>query len=391
MTDGRRRFAVRDLLPRLDPTVRDALLLAVVSRVMLFALVWLSLRVIPRLPPYAGQGNDSLLPKHPSLDGWTRWDAIHYVAIASDGYPDGNGVAFFPLFPLLIRVMVSVVGAPATAANLAAAGIAIANLCFILAVPLLARLTANRFGEEAGRTAALLLCITPFGFFFSAAYTESTFLLLALATFTFAQRGQWSWAALAAGLASATRLFGLALVPALLIMAWRRPARSRDLVTIALLGPAGTLAYFAYCGWTLGNPAAPLDAQEDWGGWNLRFWHYVKLLSLHPRATLWGDPRELSIVLNVAIAALFLMTLPWVWRLLDPGLALFTTTVLGQVFVSWVSLGRYLLPAVGVYIIGGFLLTRPGWRGWPRDAIVLGSAILLGVLAVLYSHGYWIV
>lgn len=296
--------------------VRDALMLAVVNRLALFVVVWLGMRAIPRLRPYPDETPDSLIPGHPALNGWTRWDAVHYARIAAHGYPKGAGVAFFPGFPLLERAVVAVVGAAPTTQHLAVAGIAVANACFVAAVPILARMAANRFGAEAARTTALLLCLTPFGFFFSAAYTESTFLLLSVTSLALAQSGRWRWAALAAGLAFGTRLFGLAL----LLAAWRRGAPRRTLVTIGLVAPAGAAAFFGYCAWALGDLLAPIHAQQGWGGWDVRVIGYARLFLRHPQEAFWGDPKNLSIVLNLAAAALVLAALPWIWRRLDRAL-----------------------------------------------------------------------
>lgn len=376
---------------RLSVTVRAALALAVVNRIALFGVVWLSMRTIPRLHPYKDETPDSLIPGHPLLNGWTRWDAVHYARIAAHGYPRGAGVAFFPGFPLLERAAVTVVGAAPTVQHLAATGILVSNACFVAAVPIMARLTADCFDAEAARAATMLLCLTPFGFFFSAAYTESTFLLLAVAALTLAQTGRWRWAAVVAGLASGTRLFGLALTPALLLAARRRGAPPRTLAVIAFVSPMGAGAFFCYCAWALGDLLAPIHAQQGWGGWNVRVWGYAKLFLHHPYEVLWGDPKNLSIVLNLGAAALVLVALPWVWRRLDPATALFTSLIAVQVVVTWVSLGRYLLPTIGAYMVGGALLARPGWRGWPRDAVIMTSVFAQCGLAILFSHGYWIV
>ena len=119
---------------------------------------------------------------------------------------------------------------------------------------------------------------------------------------------------------------------------------------------------------------------------------YAELFARQPREALGGDPGHLVILLNLALAVIFLAALPTVWRTLDPGLAAFTTLlIVVQSAFTWVSLGRYLLPAVGVYLIAGAILTRSRWSGWPRDTLIVGSTLLLAVLAVLYAHGYWVV
>ena len=62
-----------------------------------------------------------------------------------------------------------------------------------------------------------------------------------------------------------------------------------------------------------------------------------------------------------------------------------------QTAATWVSLGRYLLPAVGLYLVGGALLARPRWAGWPRDLVVVSCSLGLGLLAILFAHGFWVV
>lgn len=391
------RAPTRHVTPRtLGPSVQ-ALILAVGSRIVLAGIVWFSLRVFDRFPLYPRQLPDSFLPHHLVLDGWARWDAGHYIAIASDGYGGDNpsphgGVGFFPLFPLLMRGAVELTRQQPTPTTLALAGIAIANLCFLLAVPLLARFAAWQSTPDAGRNAALLLCVAPLGFFFNAAYSESLFLLLCVVSLDTANRGRWWPAAVAAGLASGTRLVGLALLPALLLLAWRRSASRFERSGIALLAPMGAVAYAVYTGWAFGDPLAYFHAQATWGGWQEHVRFYAELFLRHPREALGGDPRHLVILLNLGLGVISLALLPRVWRQVDPGTALFTTLLLVvQAAATWVSLGRYLLPSIGIYLVAGALLTQPRWAGWPRDIVIVGSSLLLAWLAVLFAHGFWVV
>ncbi len=374
----------------------QALLAALVGRVALAGIVWLSLRVFPRFAPYPGQLPDTFFPTHPALDGWARWDAAHYVAIAGQGYGGSNpsphgGAGFFPLFPLLMRGMVATSGWEATPAHLALAGVILANVCFLLAMPLLARFGARQSTPAVGRTAAFVLGAAPFAFFFNAGYSESLFLLLALLALSLANKRRWWWAGLAAGLASGTRLVGLALTPALLLLVFRRGERGADLMAVGLLAPSGTLAFAAYTGIAFGDPLAYLHAQGTWGGWQEHVRFYAELFWRQPREALATEPRHLFIMLNLAVALVSVLLLPLVWRRFDPATALFTTLIVAQAGMTWVSLGRYLLPAVGVYLVAGQLLESSRLAGWARDGLLVASTLLLALLAVLYAHGYWVV
>jgi len=385
-----------------NPVWRAALLpalaIALVSRIGLFTIAWASLRIFPRFAFYPVQLPDNFLTNHPVLDGWARWDAAHYIAVAQFGYggggnpSPGGGAGFFPLYPILIRGAAGLFGFAPTPCALAIAAIAISNVCFFISIALFIWLGRDQIGDEAARQAALLICVMPFGFFFNAAYSESLFLMLSLLCLVLARDQRYAMAGLVAGLASGSRLVGLALLPAMLYMAYRRGAFRRDYVVMLLLAPSGLAAFLIYSWRKFGDPLAYFYTQSEWGGWNEHVRHYAELFIRHPKQTLTGDPRDLIVLFNVALAVVFVACLPAVWKRLDPGTALFTTLlVVVQGIMTWVSLGRYILPAVGVYFVAGALLSKPRWSGWPRDVIVIASTLALALLTVLYAHGFWVV
>jgi Gpi18-like mannosyltransferase len=375
----------------------SALLIAVISRVMLAGIVWFAVRVLPRHAPYPAQLPDTFFPDRSFLNGWARWDAAHYVAIARLGYGSDNpsphgGVGFFPVFPLMMRGAVELVGAVPTEANLALAGIVIANLSFLIATVLLAHLGADLFGAQTGIDAVLLLCVMPFGFFLNAAYSESVFLLLVLLTLTLADRQRWWLAGLVAGVASGTRLVGLVLAPVVVLAAYRRGARVSDLIGSAALSVSGVVAYGVYCAWRFDDPLAYFNAQSEWGGWTEHVRFYAELFFVHPRQALTGRPEDLIVAFDLALGIVFLAFLPRLWRQGIPEIALLTTLlVVIQGAFTWLSLGRYVVPAIGVYFVAALFLAQPRWSGWPRDLVLVASALLLGFLSVLYATGFWVV
>jgi Gpi18-like mannosyltransferase len=384
---------LRDLLSSLTFQV---LAIAVASRIVLAFANWFSLRILPRLPFYDGQRADWFLPQTPLLDGWARWDSAHYINVALNGYglddPEqmGQRVAFFPLYPMLIRAVATVTGAEESNAGYAIAAIVAANLCFFAAVPLFARLVARLASSDVARVATTLLCISPLAFFFNAAYTESLFLLLSIGAFTFAYEKKWLPASACIALASGTRLFGLALIPAILLIAYRERASLRDMAMICLVSPLGTVAFFGWLWREYGDPMTYFNAQANWGGWDDRVGNYLDVLLDRPGQML-ASPMNTMILINVGLAIVCLIALYWVWKLLEPGMALYTTIiVVFHLVYTWNSLG-YLLPALGVYIVAGMLLARPGWNSWVRESAYICSAIILTTLTVLFAHGFWIV
>src|SRR5205814_3517430 len=112
-------------------------------------------------------------------------------------------------------------------------------------------------GRQA-RRAALLTAIFPFSFFFGLVYSESTFLLFALLAFYGFRTRRWIAGGLCGAVATATRVPGILMLPALAWIAWRaaQPSareRLRAAGGLALAG-AGFAAYSVYIFRLTGNP-----------------------------------------------------------------------------------------------------------------------------------------
>ncbi|MEZ4666194.1 MAG: mannosyltransferase family protein [Thermomicrobiales bacterium] len=384
-------------MKRLTGPVAPAVLFAIATRIALAFAVWITGRSLPKLGLYPAQLPDSFLPDHPALDGWARWDAAHYVALARFGYSeanpsDGDGLGFLPLFPLLMRGLARVSGSAQTDAAYAVAGIALANICFVIAVALFARLSGRILSGHTAVYPVMLLCLMPYSFFLNAAYSESLFLVIVLVSLVLAMDGKWLGAGAIAALASLTRLAGLALAPALFWGAWKDGVRGWRLIATGLLPFGGFAAYSLYTAIWHDDAFAYFTAQEHWGGWDEHVRFYAELFVRSPGEAIGGDPRHLVIVLNLIVGLVFLALLPLAWKRLPPAIAMFTVvTVIAHLLVTWVSLGRYLLPSIGIYLVLGAIVASPRWSGWARDALFACLAILLATLTILFSRGFWVV
>src|SRR5207245_4749811 len=101
-----------------------------------------------------------------------------------------------------------------------------------------------RWDPDVALRVLLLTACFPFAFFFAAPYAEPVFLACAVAAFWLAERGQWRWAALCAGLSAIARPVGVAVVVALVILAVRR--REPRAAAVAALGILPFVAFVAY-------------------------------------------------------------------------------------------------------------------------------------------------
>jgi len=189
---------------------------------------------------------------------WERFDALWFLRIADGGYRLGDGsAAFFPLYPLVTRVLSFVMGGhPLAAATL------VSNVAFCGGLIVTYLLTASELSERAARTTILLMCLFPTAHFFLMPYSESLFFLLSVTALWGARRGRWVVAGAAGALAALTRSIGFVLGPALLVEALqqRNEGRSRAWAGVLAGGATicGLLAYLAYWGIRAGEWLAPV-------------------------------------------------------------------------------------------------------------------------------------
>lgn len=197
------------------------------------------------------------------LSPLARWDAAWYLRIADSGYAGSDvRAAFFPLYPLLVRAAATPFGASPGALLIASYGVALA--AFFAALVLLHRLVSLELGRPLARPVLLLLAVFPAALYFGAPYSESLFLLLAVAAFYAARTERWAWAGLAAAGAAATRSAGVLLLLPLAMLWWTSRPRRRSDVAWLLLGPLGLAAYAAFLGLSEGDAWRFLDVQDAW-------------------------------------------------------------------------------------------------------------------------------
>jgi hypothetical protein len=259
----------------------------------------------------------------------------------------------------------------------------------------------------------LYLALFPTAFVFTALYSDGLFLALSTASFLAALRGR-SWTAGILGcLAVATRLVGIALLPALLYLLWPRGERQRLRPLPLLLLPAALGAYALYLHYAVGDWMAWRNAQVGW---------QRESAALGPLSGLWmaiqaGGHGGLQILLHlpgalnapegftstdrlafwnaahlVLLCVAFWLT--WVaWKRLGPAFGLYSAATL--VVILWapsrgfplVSLPRFLMDDFPIVLaLAALTLNRPG----ARTATIVTLSALTAVAGVAFAHAIWI-
>jgi hypothetical protein len=146
-----------------------------------------------------------------------RWDSVWYLQIAHDGYHTARETAFYPLYPLLMKLGSFLVG------SMVAAGILISLVALMVSLVLVYRLSELELGSTAAAASVTLLAFGPLAVFKSAVYTEALFLALSAGTFYAARTGRWAIAGVLGGLAAMTRVTGVLLIVPMVLLFFYGP------------------------------------------------------------------------------------------------------------------------------------------------------------------------
>ena len=251
------------------------------------------------------------------------WDAGWFLKVAVDGYPhgytydpagqmQGNELAFFPVYPLLIRGVAALGVGPSTAA------LAVSWIASAAAAVAVYLLGTSLYDRRVG-WALVAICFTaPVSVVFSMAYSEGIFLALVAGMLLAAHRRVW-WAAGLLGLGCAlTRPTGAAAAVALAVAALMAVRESRvkawQPLGAAALALAGVPLFLGWVGWRVGDMSAWFRIQA--AGWGTAFDFGASTLSFLNTTLSTGDgwvPVSVALILLAALAAagVALANRPW--------------------------------------------------------------------------------
>lgn len=299
-------------------------------------------------------------------DALARYDSGWYFQIARFGYhytPEGRDtIAFFPVYPLLMRHVGRLFGTAPS--NLYVAGVVVSWVAFALALVGLFKLANLDLTARRSARVVMLTAVFPFAYFFGAVYTEATFLAACVWTFYAFRTRQWLIGGVCGAIATATRINGILMWPALAWIVWRsvfrapstreaesaRPAsRDRLLAVLALLlVPCGIGGYSLFVYTLSGNPLEWVATVQRWdyhpgGAPGLALLNVLHVLITRPYEYLAGERMAVYDTLNGAAALSFVLATPFVWYRLGAAYGLFMAANLWLPLSSgqYEGLGRY--------------------------------------------------
>lgn len=328
--------------------------------------------------------------QHPLVNVWSRWDAGWYLQIAKSGYSYKPGrpssVAFFPLYPLLIRSLSTVLFFPEDDYWFLVSGILLSNLSLLIALIYFYKLVRLDSGEVTAARTILYLLVFPTSFFFSSVYAESLFLALSVTAFYQGRKNRWALACVLAGLAILCRSQGILIVlPLVLEYLQQRDFRFRRIqwnILFFLLIPAALALFPLYLQTQFGTWRVLFAAQQPWGRHLMWPWNTLSWVLRHS-PPLSGAHHEW---LDFSFLLLLLVGLVLGFRWLRPSYAVYGWTA-AAFFCCWGMLGsvpRFDLVVFPLFIVLGSIGAR-------SDAFHAGYLITASMMAALLMsiHSNW--
>jgi hypothetical protein len=320
---------------------------------------------------------------------WNRWDAVHYVTLAENGYQaTGEArflVIFYPLFPWLTRITALVFR------NYVVSALIVVALASIAAGLLLKQLVKLDYAEEVGDRAVWFLFIFPGSAALHTPFTESVLLALAIGAFLAARKERWPVAGLLGALACLSRINGLVLIPALVVEAghqyWSTRRWRWAWLWIGFIG-MGVVGYLFLNYRVHGNPFMFMTyRREHW--FQIMGWPWIGvrekfLMAWHGTGeggAITGTQDLLFLILGFAATI-------WSFIKLRPSYAvwmignwlLFTSTT----FI--IGVARFTVIMFPLFILFSLIASRRSWR----RIITVWSLLFLALFTGLYVEGHWV-
>jgi hypothetical protein len=397
------------------------LLVFVVWRASLFFVGFIAdsfLLYAPSFPYAYGILNTFNLPRW--FYSWAGFDGVHYLTIMNRGYRGADLIqAFFPVYPYLTKLLNFIFD------NFLLTSLLISNASFVILMYVWHGFIEQFYTRKIANWATISLLLFPTSFFFVASYTESLFLLLVILTFWFINKKNYWIAAICIALASATRITGILLIPAVLIeiifpkiqfntifdkgilrgdflqkiqieiknqmVKWKYFIKP---VGIISLGSIGLLSYMYYLYKDFGDPLLFFSVQEEFGGgvrqqsfisYPQVIWRYIKILATARPF----DLKYFTYIQEFLFGTLGLLGLIYSVKktrfsyVIFALLAFFLPTLTG----TFSSMSRYMLVCFPIFIL---------LANWSQKSKIFRylwfsiSGILLVFNTLLFIQGYWV-
>ena len=331
---------------------------------------------------------------NPTFWSFANFDGEHYISIATYGYKPLQ-YFFFPLYPYLIGAL----SLTKSMFGIVLTGQIISNTLFFVSLIGLWKLVRLDYQSKIANLVVILLLIFPTSFYFAAVYTESLFLALVVWSFYFSRKKNFLLTSILAGLASATRIIGVIMLPVLFIEWFQQDKKDRSLKQLAFLGLSGLgiVAYMFYLHMHTGNALEFKTSLEYVYGEQrsdalvlLPQVIYRYIFKILPSMNWSYFAGSFSLLLEFMSGILFLILSIISFFKLRKSYAAYLIAgyLIPTLSGSFSSMSRYVL-----VLFPGFILMAIYVEKLPQNTrytLYIAMIVCLAIATALFSRGYWI-
>jgi len=314
------------------------------------------------------------------VDMHNRWDSYWYLDIVKHGYyvrTDNtlSNVAFFPLYPALIKIVGTIF-----LGNFVLAGWALSMGFLLFASAYFYRLVREFHPDIDPELPIVFMLVFPTAFFFTTLYTESLFLFLTLGCFYHSLRKNFLVAGAFAFFGALAHSNGIFLALPLLWEIWRTYGW-RSTITPKILPvffPAmATAGFFAYSAVRFHDLFLFFKLESAWG----RSFQFNK-----DHFLFFSHPAIINFSIDLFFAILSVAMIILVYKKLSPLYAVFMSATILAALTSGtlMSIGRYSLVLFPVFIVLAGIKNQLFRMAW-----LFASTLFLAMDITLFVNNYW--
>jgi Gpi18-like mannosyltransferase len=368
-------------------------------RIIIWLIAFISKGRLSLLKDQAiGESDQSWIENIPSfLRYWARWDSGWYLNIAEKGYfwnspKDWSNVVFFPLYPQLIRLIAYFIDNKYFIAGIIASSLAALLACFYLY-----RLVKLELGKKSALRSVLYLLIFPTSIFLASIYSESLFILTAIASIYHARRNQWYAASIWGLLTALTRPAGIIILGVLLLEYFEQrkfnPLRVKADVLNLLLVPCGLGTYMYFLHQRFRNPFLFAFAQDAWNReanislinlWQTTVNHFQELIKFDISNMAHYLSSAFDFIFFIIFFILSIVVFFFVRK--SYGTYMLLYLIIPALTGTFTSMGRFALALFPAFI----LLAKWGKNQAVNYSITILFSMLSALFIAMFVNTYWI-
>lgn len=337
------------------------------------------------------------------------WDSGWYAWIINGAYNDPLNASsvFYPLFPLLVKTLQILTFGQI---GMLTIGLFINTIALGVAIYSLKNIAKHLLPDRYQWWLPILFVTSPAAIFIHLFYTEALFCALAFGAYALALKRRWLGMAVLLGLLTATRL------PAVLIVGlcglefirahgWSLKHTLNKKLLFFLIAPLGYLLYGLYLFIVRGDFFAMSNGYKLTNDWTYQVFNpnvfetfqfgITRMTNVFTSGIPFDEGQSVNFF--IPLVGLFILITTSLYALIfmrkSIGIPLGTFGLVATVFFTlngnFVSVHRYLLPCIVIYIVLAHIATRRNYLNGVFYILCYLGILLQAYLLILFTNGYF--